>query len=136
LIAAHSAAKELVWARSMLEELGFKQEAPTVLYEDNMSTIAMINNDCNSQKTKHIDIRYNYIREKVQNGDIEMVYKPSPEMESDLNTKPLGPKLFLHLRPQMLGMQCMLECYENVVNSDDEFNMLFNEYVNDNEIYD
>jgi len=49
-IAAHLATKEIMWARSLLAELGYPQLDPTILYEDNKSTIAMINNDSNSQK--------------------------------------------------------------------------------------
>jgi hypothetical protein len=112
LIGAHVAAKEIAWARSLLEELGCKQESATVLYEDNMSTIAIINSDCNTKRTKHIDIRYNFIREKVQAKDIVMVHKPSPEMTSDILTKALGPKQYLHIRPSLLGMSALLTLYE------------------------
>ena len=52
-----------MWAREFLSELGYPQLESTVLGEDNMSTIAMINNDCNGQKTTHIEIRFNLIRE-------------------------------------------------------------------------
>ena len=65
-IATHLASKEIRWARALLGEMGYAQIAPTVLGEDNMSTIAMIKNDCNGQKTKHISIRFNLIREFVR----------------------------------------------------------------------
>ena len=48
-IATHLAAKETMWARSILQEMGYTHDNPTVIGEDNMSTIAMINNDCNGQ---------------------------------------------------------------------------------------
>ena len=54
-IATHLASKEVMWGRALLSEMGHTQLEPTVLCEDNMSTIAMIQNDCNGQKTKHID---------------------------------------------------------------------------------
>ena len=63
-IATHLVCKEVMWARELLSELGYPQLEPTVLGEDNMSTIAMINNDCNGQKTKHIEIRFNTIRSR------------------------------------------------------------------------
>ncbi len=47
-----------MWARSLLEEIGYPQLEPTIIYEDNMPTIAMVNNDGN---IKRIDIRYNVI---------------------------------------------------------------------------
>ena len=64
-IAAHFAAKEIMWARSFLAELGFPQSTPTNLLGDNKSTIAMIENQSKTQRNKHIDIRYNMIRELV-----------------------------------------------------------------------
>ena len=65
---------------------------PTVLGEDNMSTIVMINNDCNGQKTKHTAIRFNLIREIVQQLEIAMQHLPTKDMTADTLTKPLEPK--------------------------------------------
>jgi hypothetical protein len=107
-IAAHSAAKEIQWARSLLEELGYKQLEPTVLFEDNKSTITMVNNDSHSQKTKHIDIRYHYIREAVQRKQLVMEHLPTTIMTSDIVTKPLGPTEFLRKRPLLLGMTAVI----------------------------
>ena len=107
-VAAHLATKEIMWCRSLLAELGYKQDNPTILYEDNMSTIAMINNDCNTQKTKHIEIRFNLIREQVQSKNIQMEYLVTKDMISDILTKPLTPQPFLHLRPKILGHMMLL----------------------------
>ena len=103
-IAAHLATKEIMWARSMLAELGYPQLDPTILYDDNMSTIAMINNDCNSQKTKHVAIKYNLVREQVQLHNIQMTHLSTKEMTSDMLTKALSPTPFLYLRHKLLGM--------------------------------
>jgi hypothetical protein len=120
-IAAHSAAKEVQWARSLLEELGYKQLEPTVLYEDNKSTIHMINNESHTQKTKHVDIRYQYIREAVKNQVLTMVHKDTENMTSDIETKPAPPRTFLHLRPQLLGMNSTInmypQCMEELIDS-------------------
>ncbi len=56
-IATHIITKEIMWARSLLRSLGFPQAEPTILYEDNKSTIAMIKNKCNGKRTKHIEVR-------------------------------------------------------------------------------
>ena len=69
-----------------------------------MSTIAMVNNDGNSQKTKHIDIRYNLTREQVKNNVITMEHLQTKCMTSDILTKPLAGTPFLHLRPLLLGI--------------------------------
>ena len=106
-IATHLASKEVMWARALLSEMGHPQLQPTVLGEDNMSTIAMIQNDCNGQKTKHIAIRFNMIRELVQQLEIAMEHLPTADMTSDILTKPLDPKPFLHLRRKLLGMMVL-----------------------------
>jgi hypothetical protein len=103
-IAAHFAAKEIMWARSFLAELGFPQSTPTILFEDNKSTIAMIENQSNTQRTKHIDIRYNMIREQVLQQVIRMEHLVTTDMTSDALTKALAPNPFLYLRPRLLGM--------------------------------
>ena len=88
-IATHLAVKEIMWASSILQEMGYSQEHPTVLGEDNISTIAMIPNDCNGQKTKHIAIQFNLIREQVQNLEIQLQHLSTTEMTSDILTKAL-----------------------------------------------
>ena len=103
-IATHLAAKEIMWARSLLEEMGYQQTDPTVLGEDNMSAIAMINKDCNGQKTKHIAIRFNLIREQVQNSQIQLKHLSTTDMTSDILTKALDPKPFAYLRSKPFGM--------------------------------
>ena len=76
-----------MWARSLLAEMGYPQINPTILFEDNMSTIHIINNDCNSQKTKNIDIRYNLVREQVQKHQVTMQHLGTKDMTSDTLTK-------------------------------------------------
>jgi hypothetical protein len=102
-IAAHYAAKQIMWARNFLSELGFAQGQPTTLFEDNKSTIALINNKGNGSKTKHIELRYQFIREQVALGHIKLEYLCTEDMTSDMLTKVTGPTTFLHLRPRLLG---------------------------------
>ena len=64
----------------------------------------MVNSDGNSQKTKHIDIRYNLTREQVKNNVITMDHLQTKDMTSDILTKPLAGTPFLHLRPLLLGI--------------------------------
>ena len=102
-IATHLAAKQIMWTRNFLFELGFEQEAATILFEDNMSTIAIIGKNGNGNKTKHIQLRFNFIREQVKDKTISMKYLPTTDMISDILTKPLGPTAFLYLRSKILG---------------------------------
>ena len=107
-IAMRLVAKEIMWARALLGEMGHVQLEPTILEEDNMSTIVMINNDSNSNKTKHIEIRFNLIREQVLKLIIHLQHLATKEMTSDILTKALGPKPFCYLRTKLLGMAAML----------------------------
>ena len=106
-IATHLASKEIMWARTLLGEMGYEHTAPTVFGEDNMSTITMIKNDCNGQKTKHITIRFNLIRELVQQLEIAMDHLPTVDMNSDILTKMLDPKSLMNLRKKLLRMMVL-----------------------------
>jgi len=79
--------KEAVWLRT-LTELGFEQ-VTTTLYEDNQSSIALAKNPVHHARTKHIDIQYHFIREKINSSDVELVYLPTEDMVADALTKPL-----------------------------------------------
>ena len=103
-IAAHLAAKEVLWCRRLLASLGYPQIDPTVLFEDNMSTIAMIKNKSNGKRTKHLGVRFNMIRELVENLVIVVRHLTSKEMTSDILTKALAPAPFIHLRKKILGL--------------------------------
>ena len=78
-VALSFATQEAVWLRKLLSELG-DSLLPVVIKEDNQGAIAIAKNPIVHTRTKHIDIRYHYIREAVQNKEIELEYCPSEEM--------------------------------------------------------
>ena len=88
-IALSSAAQETVWIRRLITELGNEPEEPTTLMEDNQSAIAMTKNPQFHGRAKHIDICHHFIREKVNGGDIKLVYCPMSEIVADMLTKGL-----------------------------------------------
>ncbi len=59
-------------------------EAPTVIMEDNQGAIAMARNPGSHARTKHIDIRFHYVREAVQQGAIALQYCPTDIMLADI----------------------------------------------------
>ena len=65
----------------------FKSNAPIIINVDNQGTIALAKNPINHQRSKHIDIKYHYVREAMINKYIELVYVPSENNVSDLMTK-------------------------------------------------
>ena len=88
-IALSSAAQETVWIRRLITELGNEPEESTTLMEDNQSAIAMAKNPQFHGRAKHIDICHHFIREKVNGGDIKLVYCPMSEIVADMLTKGL-----------------------------------------------
>ena len=56
-----------------------------------------------SDKSRHINIRYFFIKNRVDAGEVKVVYCPKEEMLADLLTKPLQGKLFAELRDRLLG---------------------------------
>jgi transposase InsO family protein len=95
------AVKEVVWIRKGLEQLGWKQEDPTVIYQDNNACISWANESVFSKRSKHIDIRYHFTREKVTSGEITLRFVPSTEMVADILTKPLHGSAFQKGREQL-----------------------------------
>ncbi len=96
--------KHILATRMFLAEIGFPQQQPTILYQDNLSTIAMINNPAHSKRTRHLKIRFNIIREHISNGNITMQYLATENMILDILTKALAKKPFENIRPLILGM--------------------------------
>ena len=77
---------------------------PAIVYEDNMSTIALVKNGkSNSDKTRHIAIRYFFIFDRIMNKEISVNYMPTGDMIADVLTKPLQGTLFKKLRDKLLN---------------------------------
>lgn len=102
-VALSTATQEAVWLRRLLMDLKVLPEGPTVLMGDNQGSIAIARNPISHARTKHIDIRYHYIREALEDGEIDLCYCPTDEMTADLLTKPLPKGQFERLR-LLMGM--------------------------------
>lgn len=99
-VALSQAAQECTWLRRLLSDLGM-DATPVVILEDNQGAIAIAKNPVDHSRTKHIDIRYHYIRECVQNGQIQLQYCPTDDMKADILTKPLVRQKFEYLRSEI-----------------------------------
>ena len=102
-ISLSAGAQEATWLRRLLCSVGFKQETPTTIYEDNQGTIALTKNPKSHSRTKHIDIKYHFIREAVENKVVKLVYCGTEKMFADILTKGLPKPKFEELR-LMLGV--------------------------------
>ena len=81
------AAQTAIWLRRFLNDIGIVQKSATKIFEDNQGCIAMAKNPVNHERTKHIDIKYHFVRELVTSGVIEISYLETEEMEADILTK-------------------------------------------------
>jgi hypothetical protein len=103
LIALSDALGQVVWTRNLLEAMGYEME-PATVYQDNMSTIAMVRNGGpTSHRTRHINIRFFFAKDHEDRGEIKIEYCPTEDMLADFFTKPLQGALFIRLRTQLLG---------------------------------
>ena len=84
---------ELLWLRSILSELGFEETVSSQLYYDNMSAIMLTSDSVLHERTKHIEVNFHFIREKVQAGHITPSFVFSSEQTADMFTKLVGPSL-------------------------------------------
>jgi hypothetical protein len=96
-------AKEILWLRYLLEEMiCHPLSSPAILYCDNQAAINSTKNDMNHGRMKHIDYRFHFIRECIQNGFIEMKWVPTRAQHADIFTKPLPKNKFLEISEMIM----------------------------------
>jgi hypothetical protein len=94
-MAVSSTSQDVLWLRTLLMELGFKQNGPTTIYEDNKACIDVCSSYRQHPGAKHIDIRYHFIRDKViETKEIQLKKLSTGEMVADMFTKALAFPLF------------------------------------------
>ena len=86
-MAASTATREAMYLRHLLEDMGYPQFQATILHEDNQPCIHVANNPGLSPKLKHIDLHYHFVRERVEDGDIQLQYIDTAEQIADIFTK-------------------------------------------------
>jgi hypothetical protein len=96
-----SATQEAVWLRKLLADFKEVLKEPTELMEDNQGTIAIARNPISHARVKHIDIKYHYTCEAIQDGSISLSYCPTEEMLADILTKPVTRKRLETIREAM-----------------------------------
>ncbi|KAJ9547458.1 hypothetical protein OSB04_020001 [Centaurea solstitialis] len=101
-VAVGSCCAQVLWMRNQVLDYGF-QLSKIPIFCDNTSAIAISNNPVLHSKTKHIEIRYHFIRDHVMNGDVELHFIPTEYLLPGLSTKPLDEKRFNQLISE-LGM--------------------------------
>ena len=87
-----AATSEALYLKQLIKEIDPKYNCSNavIIYEDNQGAISLVDNPVHHQRTKHIDIRYHFIREQVIQNCIQVKYLQTELMVSDCLTKPVG----------------------------------------------
>jgi hypothetical protein len=99
-IAAGHCCAQLLWMRQTLRDYGYKLSKVPLL-SDNESAIRVADNPIEHNRTKHIDIRYHFLKDHQQREDIEIAYVSTKEQLANIFTKPLDDKTFSKLRNEL-----------------------------------
>ena len=83
------ATQEAIWLRRLMNDLGNRMISPTLMYEDNQGAIQLSRNPKFHNRTKHIDVCYHFVRERVASNEIVVTYCPTQDMMADIMTKGL-----------------------------------------------
>lgn len=103
-IAATEATKSALWIKQLLKELS--HQITPIVKVDNQSAIKLIKNPEFHKRTKHIDVRYFFIREKYQNKEVLYEYVPTKNQEADIFTKPLPKPTFRYILSKLNLTTC------------------------------
>jgi transposase InsO family protein len=103
LYAEAAAVNEITWTRDLLSELQVATQQYSSVLGDNQSTITISENGIKNERTKHVDVKYHFVTEKIAAGDIKLQWIPSNENVADIFTKALGRNLFEQFRKELVS---------------------------------
>ena len=112
-MAATEAAKQAIWLQDLLREVVGQSNKKVTIYVDNKSSISLSKNPVFHGRSKHIHRRFHFIRECVENEQVDVEHIPGSEQRADILTKALGRIKFVEMR-KLIGVQDV---------SDDEFKL-------------
>lgn len=101
-VALSETCQEAMWLKCLLKDFG--QSDKIKINEDNQSCLKLLKEGKMNPRTKHIDVKYHYIRELEETGQIQFIYCPTEFMLADIFTKPLQRVKFNKLRG-LIGLQ-------------------------------
>ena len=99
-MAMSDCSRQVTWLQTLLTELGYPLKSIPIC-GDNQGSVFIASNPITERRSKHIDIRYHYIREKVENGTISVQFLPGIDNPADMFTKPLGKIKFSKFREHL-----------------------------------
>ena len=107
LIGINDVVGQILWTKNFLNGQGYDIKLSTV-YQYNKSAILLEENGIlsSSQRTKHINVRYYFIKDCIRRNEIHVAYCPSESMIGDYFTKPLQGSKFVQFRDIIMGTKC------------------------------
>lgn len=100
-VALSEACRAAYWIRRLLVDMRQGLSNATLIHEDNQSCLALINGgERLSDRSKHIDTRFYFVKDYIERGVAECVYCPTEDMLADVLTKALPPGKFMKFRIQ------------------------------------
>jgi hypothetical protein len=95
----------VLWTRHFLQEQGYNMK-PSLIYQDNKSAMLLERNGkaSSSKRTKHINVRYFFVKDKIAKGEIDLEHCPTEEMWADVLTKPRQGKAWIVFRSMLMGI--------------------------------
>ena len=103
LIALSDSANQALYLRWFLIDQGYEM-GPVTFYQDNTSTMALVaRGKPGAERTRHIDIRYFWLADRVKRGDATVVHMCTAEMYANILTKPLQGAQFIYERECLTG---------------------------------
>ena len=92
-------AQDMLYAKNVIESVGLKVKLPMILECDNKGAVDLANNWSAGGRTRHVDVRQNFLRELKEQGILKVVWVPGSQNDADMHTKNLGgPELDKHGR--------------------------------------
>ena len=105
LVGLSDALSQILWTREFLCNQGLRL-GPAIVYQDNQSTICLANKGrSTSERTRHVKIRYFFIKHYIDANEIKIEYLPTGQMLADILTKPLHGALFLTFQRLITGIK-------------------------------
>lgn len=99
-VALATAAAETIWLKNLLNDFNIINDIPPTVYEDNQSCIHLLSK-WEHKRLKHVDVKYNFVRDLHEKKKINVVYANSKNQLADILTKPVPKVQFVKLRTEM-----------------------------------
>ena len=94
------ATQEVMWIRYLLKEMGVTCKTATTVHAYNKLAICIATNQGYKPRAKHIDLRVHFVRDHIEQGEIQLKHVPSDMQLVDYLTKPLGAPQLMRLRDE------------------------------------